>query len=180
MERASGGGPGGALPDPRALLASEILGGNLDPAVSRQLILAGATYSDGELAEEHLREAARLAPGHAAVLIAFYRYYFYKHRLEEARDMARLCLDKAIADNDFGCDWWQVRPEQADFSSFDAVVPRFFLYALKGYAYLCMRLSDAAEGLRALRKMLELDPADRLGARLLIGVLDRAGGDDEP
>lgn len=171
---------GGALPDPRALLALEILGEALPAAVERQLILAGATYADAELAEEHLREAARLAPGHAAVLIAHYRYFFYKHRLEAARDVARLCLDKAIDDNGFGCDWHHVAPDQADFGDMGAVLPRFFLFALKGWAYLNLRLGDIGAGVQALAKMLELDPADRLGARLLLSVIADADPREAP
>jgi tetratricopeptide (TPR) repeat protein len=161
----------GALPDPRALLAREVLGLSVPADAERQIILAGATYADSELAEEHLREAARLAPGHAAVLIARYRYLFYKHRLDEAREVARLCIDRAIADNGFGCDWFDVTAEQADFADMGAVLPRFFLFALKGWSYLNLRLGDIGEGVSALAKMLELDPADRLGARLLLAVI---------
>ncbi len=59
------------------------------------------------------------------------------------------------------------------------MLARFFLFTLKGYAYLNMRLGNLAEGEAALRKLLELDPSDRIGARVLLDVLARVGDDDD-
>ena len=42
---------------------------------------------------------------------------------------------------------------------------RFFMFVLKGYAYLNMRLGDIEEGRAAVAKLLELDPTDKVGAR---------------
>ena len=72
-----------------------------------------------------------------------------------------------------------MRREDADFGSYDAVLPRFFLFTLKGYGYLHMRLGELAEGRVALDKLLELDPSDKLGARVLLDVLERMGQDDD-
>ena len=59
------------------------------------------------------------------------------------------------------------------------MLPRFYLFTLKGYAYLQMRLGDLDEGRAAVIKLLELDPSDKIGARVLLGVLDRMGQDDD-
>jgi hypothetical protein len=58
-------------------------------------------------------------------------------------------------------------------------LPRFYLFTLKGYAYLQMRLGDLDEGRAAVAKLLELDPSDKIGARVLFEVLERVGLDDE-
>jgi len=162
-----------------ALLADSVLGGCLPPAAERGLRLAGLAYHDDQVAERHLQEAADAAPEHAAVLIGRYRFYFYKGRLREALDVARVCLAKAARDVGLTADWRQVRREDADFGSYDAVLPRFFLFTLKGYGYLHMRLGELAEGRAALDKLLELDPGDKLGARVLLDVLERMGRDDD-
>jgi tetratricopeptide (TPR) repeat protein len=153
--------------------------GNLPAEAARHLRAAGQAFHQDAVAERHLCDAARLAPDHAAVLIGRYRYFFYKHRLAEALDVARECLRKAARDNGFVADWRQVRREAADFGSYHAVLPRFFLFTLKGYGYLQMRLGNLDEGHAALRKLLELDPSDKLGAHVLLGVLDRVGRDDD-
>jgi Flp pilus assembly protein TadD len=59
------------------------------------------------------------------------------------------------------------------------MLPRFFLFSLKGYAYLQMRLGNLAEGRAAVMKLLQLDPSDKIGAKVLLGVLDRIGEDDD-
>ncbi len=162
-----------------ALLAEALLGGALPPAAERGLHFAGLSYHDDREAERQLRIAAAAAPGHAAVLIGQYRYYFYKGRLHEALAVARECLVKAAHDNGLNSDWRAVRCGDADFGNYAALLPRFFLFTLKGYGYLHMRLGNLDEGRAALNKLLELDPDDKLGARVLLGVLERMGRDDD-
>lgn len=165
------------LPD--ALLADALLGGGLPAEAERHLSAAGHAYHDDAIAEQHLCQAATLAPGHAAVLIGLYRFYFYKGRLAEALEIAQVCLAKASRDNGLSDDWWQVRASDADFSNFGAILPRFYLFTLKAFAYLQMRLGNYAEGRLAVEKLLELDPSDKIGAKVLLGVLDRMGEDDD-
>ena len=59
------------------------------------------------------------------------------------------------------------------------MLPRFYLFTLKGYAYLQMRLGNLDEGRAAVMKLLELDPSDKVGARVLLEVLDRMGRSDD-
>jgi tetratricopeptide (TPR) repeat protein len=168
-----------ALPADDAGLTAAILGAGLPEAAERHLRLAASSYSDGDEAEGHLRRAQSAAPGHPAVLIGLYRFYFYKNRLAEALDIARACLKKAADDNGLRADWRAVRAGDAAFGDFDAVLPRFYLFALKGYAYLTMRLGELGEGRAAVAKLIELDPSDKIGAKVLLGVLDRVGQSDE-
>lgn len=159
---------------PEALLASAVMGGGLPPDAEQHLWEAGLSYQQSEVAERHLKAAQAVAPGHAAVLIGLYRFYFYKGRLRECLDIARLCLAKAQRETNLPADWRDVRPGDAEFSRYDRLMPRFFMFTLKGYAYLHMRLGELEEGRAAAQKLLELDPTDKIGARLLIDVLERA------
>jgi tetratricopeptide (TPR) repeat protein len=155
------------------------LGGNLPGAVEQHLRLAGLNYQHDEIAERHLFQAQALAPGHAAVLIALYRFYFYKGRLADALAVAERCLAKAARDNALNEDWRRVRHGDAEFGSYDAILPRFYLFTLKAYGYLQMRLGRLEESHAALTKMLELDPSDKLNATVLLKVLARYGQEDE-
>jgi tetratricopeptide (TPR) repeat protein len=163
-----------------ALPANALLGAGLPPEAEFHLWEAGLSYHLDELAERHLREAQALAPGHAAVLIGFYRFYFYKGRLADALTIAKLCLEKAARENGLAADWQLVAAGDAAFGLYENVLPRFYLFTLKGYAYLQMRLGNLEEGRMAVAKLLELDPSDKVGARVLLEVLERVGqGDDE-
>jgi tetratricopeptide (TPR) repeat protein len=160
--------------------AAALLGHDLPAAAELQLRLAGLAYQNDTDAERHLNQARALAPDHPAVLIGFYRYYFYKNRLEDALTIARLCLLKAARDNALDPDWRLVEAEDANFGSYDAAQPRFYLFTLKAYAYLKLRLGHLDEGRDAALKVLALDPTDKVGSSVLLDVLGRiAGGDDD-
>lgn len=170
-------GPTSDLQD--EILSSPLLGGGLPEEAARHLERAALAYHLTDVAETHLEAADALAPDHAAVLIALYRFYFYKGRLFDALQIARACIAKAMRENLLGDDWRKVQPEDARFGEWDALVPRFFLFSLKGYAYLSMRIGRFEEGRLAAEKLVELDPRDRIGARVLLDVLDRMGQDDD-
>lgn len=159
-------------------LAQACLGGHLPEPAEEHLRLAGLNYQHESVAENHLFQAQALAPGHAAVLIALYRFYFYKGRLADALGVAERCLVKAAQDNRLDVNWRSVCRGDADFSSYDAILPRFYLFTLKGWGYLQMRLGRLEESHAALTKMLELDPSDKLNATLLLQVLARYGQED--
>ncbi len=162
-----------------AVLSAAILGNGLPETAARHLQLAARFYRDERFAEEHLRSAEAIAPDHAAVLIGLYRFYFYKGRLAEALAVARVCLAKAARENGFALDWREVRASDAAFSDFGAVLPRFYLFTLKAVAYLSMRLGDLGAAGELVAKLLELDPSDKIGAKVLLGVLNRVGLDDD-
>jgi tetratricopeptide (TPR) repeat protein len=161
------------------VLADALLGGGLPPEAEHHLLQAGLSYQADEIAEAHLHRAEALAPGHAAVLIGRYRFYFYKGRLAEALEVARTCIEKAGRENNFSTDWRLVASGHARFDRYEEMLPRFFMFSLKGYAYLQMRLGNLEEGKLALDKLLELDPSDKIGAKVLLGVIERAGRDDD-
>ncbi len=155
------------------------LGGGLPHEAERHLCLAGLNYHEDSVAEAHLQQAQALAPDHIGVYIGLYRFYFYKGRLSRALQIAEVCLEKSARNNGLAADWRQVHPSDAPFGSYEAVLPRFYLFALKAYGYLQMRLGNFDEGHAALAKMLELDPSDKLGGSTLLRVLERMGLDDD-
>jgi tetratricopeptide (TPR) repeat protein len=153
-------------------------GAGLPADAERELRLAGMAYHQDAVAEAHLRNAIDLAPWHVAVHIGLYRFYFYKGRLQEALQVAVRCLEDAAARIGVPGDWRKVRAQDAEFGSYDAVMPRFYLFTLKAYGYLQMRLGDVEAGRAVTTKLLELDPQDKLGGKVLLNVLDRVGKDD--
>lgn len=156
-----------------------LLGGGLPAAAEYHLESAALLYADGDRALDELRAAVEIAPQHPAVLIGLYRFYFYKGRLVECLEVAHTCLVEAARLNNLAEDWRAVQSDDAEFGSYDAMIPRFFLFVLKGYAYLQMRLGNLDEGLAATMKLLELDPSDKIGATVLLEVHQRLEQGDE-
>lgn len=161
-----------------AWLEQACMGHGLSPDVQALVDAAAMSWGDETRAEALLAEAAQRAPDHAAVLIARYRFYFYRNRLADALIVARECLAKAARDIRAPRDWRAVEAKHANFDSYD-ILPRFYLFTLKGYAYLNMRLGNLGEGAQALDKLQHLDPADRLNGSVLREVLERMWRDDD-
>lgn len=150
----------------------------LSEEAAHHLHLAGVNYTQDSVAEHHLGEALQLAPQHLAVQVGYYRYLFYKGRLRDALAQLDVCIDNASAQSTLPAEWREAKPQDADFGSFDSVWPRFYLFALKAHGYIQMRLGELDAGRQAISKVLELDPSDKVGARVLLDVLDRQGHDD--
>ncbi len=150
----------------------------LPPVAEEHLRLASHSYSEDAKAEMHLVLAKAIAPNHPVVQVGEYRYYFYKNRLKDALKVAEACL-KTVADElNIPVDWVDVMPEHADFTD-DEPAHRFYLFVLKAYAYLLLRLGRIAEGTLVADKLMSLDPEDKIGGQLLLDVVDRMDDDDD-
>lgn len=154
-------------PNPDVDFDTAVLGGGLPENVQTLITQAGLLRSEPDKAEALLFQARALAPTHPATLIALYRFYFYGQRLLQARDIAKQSMDVGLAA--LGDDWLP----HDDLARFDATT-RFYLFALKGYAYLSLRLGDIEAGRQALSELRQLDPQDRVGGGLLSHVLTRS------
>jgi tetratricopeptide (TPR) repeat protein len=153
-------------------------GGDLPQEAERCLHRAALSYQREHEAEGYLQEALRHAPDHIAVYIGLYKFYFYKGRLREALEYALRCLEKAAGESGLSPDWRRVCPHDAAFDGFNAA-PRFYLFTLKAYGYIQMRLGNFEEGRAAIAKVMELDPQDKMGGSILLSILDRIGQDNQ-
>lgn len=159
--------------DPDADFDAALLGRALPAGVEQALAEAGAFRGEPVRAMSALMRAQALAPEHPAVLIAFYRYHFYGHRFRLARDIARRALVLGAQALGLPPLWREVSPQPLGGARHDPRT-RFYLFALKGYAYLSLRLGDEAEAADALALLRALDPGDFVGAALLETVRQRA------
>ncbi|HEY3327522.1 MAG TPA: hypothetical protein VGK14_10175 [Novimethylophilus sp.] len=150
---------------------------SLPTVAEEQLRLASMAYADDTKAEMHLALAKAVAPNNPVVQVGEYRYYFYKGRLAEALKVAVTCLVSVAAELRLPARWQEVTPSHADFRN-DEPAHRFYLFALKAYAYLLLRLKRMDEGRAVVDKLLQLDPDNKVGGKVLLDVLERIGKDD--
>ncbi len=157
-----------------AAFANSVTGAGLRPEIAALIEQAALLYDAPGHALALLEQARAAAPSHPAPLIALYRFHFYGHRLDQARAVGEDAL--AIARTALGANFGDVPPRE-DATRFDAAV-RFYLFALKGLAYLNMRLGELVEAHFLLGELRRLDPQDHVGGALLAHVLARheAGG----
>lgn len=159
-------------------LGSDTSPSELPSEALRALRLAGLAWHREEEAEAELARAAELAPGHLAVLVARYRYHFYKHHYDRAEHFARACLDAVASELGIPSDLRAVTRDSADFDGDDARV-RFWLFAMQAWGYVLLRLGEESRGKLVLEKVCALDRRDATKTKVLLEVISRAGADDE-
>ncbi len=150
-----------------------VLGLALPAGVEAALREAALKRDDAAGAMAALMRARALAPDHPAVLIAFYRHHFFGHRLALARDIARRALVVGASALGLPAVWRQVPPRPLAGAR-DEPRTRFYLFVLKGYAYLSLRLDDLNEARDALVLLRGLDPHDWVGGAVLEAARRRA------
>lgn len=145
---------------------------DLPAGVNELLEAASIRYAEGT-AEQPLREAEQLAPASLTVQVGLYRFYYYQHRYEDALAVARRVHELTGPRLGLPPHWQDITPEHLPpAAAISMGLLRFHLLALKGAGYLNLRLARFEEGKAMLRKVSELDTDNRLGARLLLEVLN--------
>ncbi|MHC8286896.1 hypothetical protein ACYZUD_08710 [Pseudomonas sp. XS1P51] len=133
---------------------------------------AAEQYSEGS-GEQPLLRAQALAPHDLNVLVGLYRFYYYQHRYQNALGIAArvmACVGPRLA---LPALWRDIQPAHLVTAAQNGIgLLRFYLLALKGAGYLCLRLGHFEHGKAMLTKVVELDAENRLGARLLLEVLE--------
>lgn len=146
----------------------------LDPRAEVLILEAAMAYGSPK-AEVKLRQAETIAPNHLSVLVALYRYYFYRHRHGAALDIAQRAMDVVARQLNFANAWQDVTDEDiVHATAGQAELVRFYLHALKGAGYLHLRLGNAEAGLQRLDHVAALDAKDRIGAKALADVARQA------
>lgn len=144
------------------------------PAHVEQLIeQASKNYGEGD-AELPLLQAYLFEPEHLTVLVALYRFFYYQHRYLETLVIAERSLKIVGRQLNFPDDWADLTADHLVAVNDSMTLARFYLLALKGAAYVCLRLEDFDRGQAMIEKVVELDPEDRLNGSVLKNVLDEA------
>ncbi|MGR8935467.1 MAG: hypothetical protein ACU837_13900 [Gammaproteobacteria bacterium] len=142
-----------------------------EPGVMELINAAAANYSDGE-AEAPLLQAYALAPRSLNVLVALYRFYYYRHRLDDTLRIARETLEVMRAQLEFPHDWRLLTAARIAAVAPEAKVQlRFYLFTLKAEGFLHMRLHNLDLSRQIFEKLVELDAQDRIGAAGLLELV---------
>jgi tetratricopeptide (TPR) repeat protein len=153
----------------------------LPPAVSRLIDAASARYGeDCDDAERCLLRAQLLAPDNLTVLVALYRFYFYRQRYAETLAVADRCIVIAARELGIPTDWQALGAVELRHAVGQSMtLTRFLLLALKGAGYVLMRMDRPAEALARLERIADFDERDRLGLSELLSWARNAARRDE-
>ena len=120
------------------------------------------------------------------MLVALYRYFYYRHCYREALVTADRAIALAAARLELPKRWQDLSAADLGHSVLTSMtMTRFLLLALKGSGYLLMRLGEPVAALDRFDKIAEIDSSDRLGIKELRSLaqaaatqaaVERAGG----
>lgn len=141
-------------------------------AASAQVLIDSASgfYAESPSeAERCLLRAHLFAPRHLSVLVALYRFYYYQHHYEDALQIAETAIEISGESLGLHGHWRTLTvPAVAAAGARSMSLLRFYLLALKGAGFLCLRLERREEAAERLATVTAFDPSDRLGARFLL------------
>lgn len=140
----------------------------------RELIrFASERYGSGD-AELALLKAYLRAPESLNVLVALNRFYYYRHRLEEALLISEKALALIRQDLDFPEDWRRLELRHISEAPKELLVRiRLYLFTLKSIGFLHMRIRNLPLSRSIFEKLVELDEQDRIGAMGLLDLVKR-------
>lgn len=136
--------------------------------VNNLVEMASELYADGN-AEVPLLKAFFLAPQSLSVLVALYRFYYYQHQYQNALIAAHSAMKIVANKLSLPVGWQEMNINTLGYGIMQSMtLVRFYLLALKGAGYLNLRLGNIDTGIEMLKKVIELDAEDRLGAAALL------------
>lgn len=142
----------------------------VSPAVEKLLDEASEAGRD-DRAENSLLQAYFLEPNHLTVLVALYRFYYYKQRYEDALIVADRALEVSGKQLELRTGWQEMNISELGYGVLISMgLTRFYLHALKASGFVLLRMQKIDDALLRLYKLTELDPQDQFGGKLLINV----------
>lgn len=124
-----------------------------------------------DAAEGCLLRAYFLEPEHPMVLVALYRFFYYRHRYADALRVAERAVLLTARGLGIATDWRRLDQDALGRAVMVSMTrTRFLLMALKGTGFLCLRMGNAAGALERLEKVAQLDTNDRMSLGGLVGL----------
>ena len=140
------------------------------PEVEALIERASECYGEPQ-AEHCLLRAYFLEPDHLTVLVALYRYFYYRHAYADALLVADRAIRLAALRLGVAPQWRRLsRQDLGNAVMQSTALTRFLLLAIKGSGYLLMRLGDVGAALERFEKVVEMDTSNRLGMTELVAI----------
>ncbi len=148
------------------------------PAEVKHLLVAAAnTWEDTAQSQFYINQALAIAHHSLDVLVAAYRYFFYKHNDVAALQIATQVLERISALEAFPDDWDELAPILSQRK--DEPVIRLYLNAYAASGLIRARLGELDAATIITSRVSELDDKREFGATTVLHVLTHPDDEEE-
>ncbi len=126
--------------------------------------------SDKPAAEQLFLAAKQLDASCLQTYFALYKFYFYQARLAEAESCVKEALREASKQGGIPNDLFVLKRLASQYNMYANEARLFYLYTLKAYAFIQLRLDNTRLAEEILGVIQVLDPQDRSGASVIMDL----------
>ncbi|MCU0525208.1 MAG: hypothetical protein MUF72_10320 [Elainella sp. Prado103] len=146
-------------------------------AVKRLLAQATQDWQSARSADHLIEQALAETQDQTDVLIAAYRYFFYRNDLPKALQIAQKVMDQVSTSAQWPSDWNQLNPIL--FAGIDEPDVRLFLTAYSAKGLLLAKLGALEPAKMIATQIKQVDHHREFGADLILSILIDPREDDD-
>jgi tetratricopeptide (TPR) repeat protein len=139
--------------------------------IKKLLILATQTWENTAESEKYMQQAIAKTGEHADVLVAAYRYFYYKNNYLLALQTTRQLLDKIKEAEKFPDEWEQLQPILVSRQEDPQI--RLYLNAYAASGLVLAKLGDIEQAKIISSRVKGIDQNNDFGAGILLDILTR-------
>ena len=145
--------------------------------IKNLLILAAQTWENTSESEKYIQQALTKAGDNTDVLVAAYRFFYYKNNYSLALQTAIKVLDKIKEAEKFPEEWEQLQPILLNRQEDPQV--RLYLNAYAASGLVLAKLGEIEEAKKISTRVKEIDQKNNFGSGILLDILTRPAEDDD-
>ncbi len=146
--------------------------------IKNLLVLAAENWQNSSASEAYMNQALNKTSDNTDVLVAGYRYFYYKNNYELALQTAVRVIDKVKEAKKLTDDWQQLKPILINQKEDTQV--RLYLHAYAASGLILAKLGEIEEAKEICSNIKEIDDKNEfIGASILFNILTRPLEEDE-
>ncbi|MFH7029133.1 MAG: hypothetical protein ACHBN1_28005 [Heteroscytonema crispum UTEX LB 1556] len=145
--------------------------------IKKLLILAAENWENTSESERYMNQALAKTSEHTDVLVAAYRYFYYKNNYSMALQTAVQVIAKIKESEKLPEDWKQLKPILVNRKEDPEI--RLYLNAYAASGLVLAKLGEIEKAKAISTQVKEIDEKNDFGAGILLDILTRPAEEDE-
>jgi tetratricopeptide (TPR) repeat protein len=145
--------------------------------IKKLLILAAENWGNTSRSERYMNQALAKTSEHIDVLIAAYRYFYYKNNYPMALQTAVKVIGKIKESEKLPDDWKQLKPILVNRKEDSEI--RLYLNAYAASGLVLAKLGEIEKAKAISTQVKEIDEKNDFGAGILLDILTRPAEEDD-